>query len=348
MTELIEVPPGLADVAVATTTVGDVLGDVGTYHYRGHDAPDLARRASFDTVASLVLDDSGAPVLGERTLPASVADLVPRLDGRSALSAVAAAWGLRPVMDIDAAARRVDACRLISVLPTVVAATVHGAATVPDPALDHVTDTLRMLRGDATPPSPELVDALRTYLVTVIDHGFNAGTFTARVVASTGADLGACVVAAWAALSGPRHGAIQTRVLDMLDEIGEPAGAEAWMRSTMAAGRRISGFGHAVYRSPDPRAAVLSEVLARIAPARHELVTAVERAGLSVLAGRRLVANVDLYAPAVLEACGIPRAAFTPTFAIGRVVGWCAHVLEQAGEKKIFRPAAWYVGPPPR
>ncbi|MFN0090731.1 MAG: citrate/2-methylcitrate synthase [Acidimicrobiales bacterium] len=345
MRSLIEVPAGLADVAVAATTVGDVVGDEGWYHYRGTSAVELARRASFEEAAALVLDESGAPALGERGLPPAVAELVGRLDLRSGLSALGAAIGARPLVDIDPAQRRADAVRLISALPTLVASIHHRRPAEPRPELGHAANYLWMTTG--AEPKAELVRALETYLVLTIDHGFNASTFTARVIASCGADLGACVVGAFGALSGPRHGALQTRVLDMLDAIGEPERAEGWLRAQIAGGGRLLGFGHAVYRAPDPRAALLREVLAAVAPERARLVEQVERAGLELLAGRRLVTNVDLYAAPLLEACGLPRPLLAATFAVSRVVGWCAHALEQAAEPKIIRPAAYYVGRPP-
>ncbi|MPY93565.1 MAG: citrate synthase/methylcitrate synthase [Acidimicrobiia bacterium] len=345
MAELIEVPRGLHGVAVTATTVGDVLGDEGYFHYRGRSAVELARTSTFEEVAAIVLDDSGAPAIGDGTLPASLAPLLDRFDLRTGLSALAEAIGTRALVDLGPEQRRVDAVQLISALPTLVAALHHGRVTPPRADLGHVANYLWMLTG--VDPTPEAVRALETYLVLTIDHGFNASTFAARVIASTGTDLGGCLVGALAALSGPRHGASMAKVLDMLDGIAEADRAEVWMRDEIAARRRLMGFGHSVYRAPDPRCTLLSEVLAALSPERHALVAHVEQTGLRVLAGRRLVANVDLYAPVVLEACGVPRALFTATFAVGRVVGWCAHALEQCAEAKVIRPAAYYVGPPP-
>jgi len=343
--ELIDVPPGLAGVAVTATTIGDVLGEEGLYHYRGRDAAALARTSDFETVAALVLDESTEPIRGDRTLPGEVADLVPHLDLRSGLSMLGSAIGTQPLIEIEPERRRADAVRLISALPTLIASIHHGRAIEPDPELGHVADYLRMLGGE--PAEPELAAALEAYCVLTIDHGFNNSTFTTRVVASTGADLGACVVAGFSALSGPRHGANLQRMLDMFDAIGEPDNAEEWMKAEIANRRRLQGFGHAVYRKTDPRIVVLSEIGAAIAPERHELAVAAEQAGTRLLAGRRLVPNVDLHAAIVLEACGIPADLFGATFAAARLVGWCAHALEQATETKIFRPAAHYVGPIP-
>jgi citrate synthase len=345
--ELIEVPAGLAGVAVTSTTVGDVLGDEGFYHYRGRSAVGLARTATFEDAAALVLDESGQPAMeaAARALPDDVAAVVDRVDLRSGLSLLAHACCSGPLVDLPRDARRADAVRLISALPTLIASVHHRRPLAPRDDLGHVANYLWMLTGRA---DAESVRALQTYFVLTIDHGFNTSTFTARVVASTGADLGACVVAALAALTGPRHGAVQGRVLDMLDEIGEPDRAESWMKTAVASRRRLLGFGHSVYRVADPRAVLLAEVCAELAPDRSRLARAADQAGQRVLAGRRLAANVDLYAPIVLEACGIPPELFTATFAAARIVGWCAHALEQAAEPMVIRPAAYYIGPPPQ
>jgi citrate synthase len=342
--ELIEVPPGLAGVAVTSTTVGDVLGDEGIYHYRGRSAAALATSVSFEQAAAIVLDASGEPAVGDATLPTTLADLVGRVDLRGGLSALGAAIDTRPLVDESPDDRRATAVRLISTLPSLIASVHHGHLHTPRPDLGHVANYRWMLTGS---DDEGLARALETYCTLAIDHGFNSSTFAARVVASTGADLGACVLAAYGALTGPRHGAVHSTVLDMFDEIATPDRAEEWMRTAMASRRRIPGFGHSVYRTIDPRVTVLREVTAAIAPDRYEFVLAVEQAAASVLAGRKLAANVDLYSPVLLDACAIPRNLFTATFAVARVVGWCAHILEQATEGKIIRPNAYYIGPPP-
>jgi len=342
--ELIDVPEGLAGVAVTATRIGDVLGEQGAYHYRGRSAVELAVTATFEQVAALVLDGGDEPAVEAAELPAELDPVVRLGDLRTAISAYGACLGLRPVVDLTPGERRRDAVRLISAFPSLLASVARRELVQREPGEGYVSGLLRMVHG--RDPESAAVRALETYCCLTIEHGFNAGAFTARVVASTGADLGGCVTAAYAALSGPRHGAVQTRVLDMLDAIGEPERAAAWMRDALAARQRIVGFGHAVYRTTDPRAPVLREVCATLAPERHRLAVAVEAAAAEVLAGRRLGANVDLYAPIVLEGCGIPRSSFTATFAAARIVGWCAHVLEQATERKIIRPAAYYVGEP--
>ena len=338
-------PEGLAGVAVTATRVGDVLGDEGRYHYRGRSAIALAQTLPFEDVASLVLDETGEPAIEPVELPAELADVVQLGDFRTTLSAYGALSGFRPLVDLSPAERRRDAVSVISAFPALVASTARRELTAPPPGASHAAAFLHMLSGHA--PSPTRVRALEVYFSLTIDHGFNAGTFAARVVTSTGADMGACTTAAYAALSGPRHGAVQSRVLDMFDAIDEPDNAAAWMRAALADRQRIVGFGHAVYRTADPRAAVLRDICAELSPERHRLALAVEQAAAEVLAGRRIAANVDLYAPIVLEGCDIAPEWFTATFATARVVGWCAHILEQATERKIIRPAAYYVGNPP-
>ena len=348
MATLIEVPEGLADVAVAATTVGDVEGERGFYHYRGQNAVELTRNKSFEEVAALVLDSSGRPAIdpAQRVLPASLHGVVGQLDLRSGLALLGAALGCRPVVDIDAAQRRADAVSLISALPTLIASTYLGHVVEPRPELGHAANFLFMLQGREAPI--ELVRALETYLILTIDHGFNASTFTARVVTSTGTDVAGGVLAGLCALSGPRHGGAPSKVLDMLDAIGSADNAEVWLKAHVASGERIMGFGHRVYRAPDPRSQRMAEVAEQIAPQRYRLAAEVEQVALRLLAGRRLVTNIELYAAVVLEVCGIPRELATPTFAIARCVGWCAHILEQSTESKIIRPAAYYVGPAPK
>jgi citrate synthase len=232
----------------------------------------------------------------------------------------------------------------------------------PAPDRSHAVDLLRALGGDD--PDPAAAAALEAYLVTVVDHGLNASTFAARVVASTGSDLVSAVVAAVGALKGPLHGGAPGPVLDMLDAIGDPARAEGWLGAELGAGRRIMGMGHRIYRVRDPRAAVLERALERFERARRplgiegrrpgdrlSLARAVERAAEGALAKRHpdrpLRANVEFYTAVLLDAVGIDRAVFSAVFAAARVVGWCAHVQEQRAVGRLIRPASRYVGPMP-
>ncbi len=204
-------------------------------------------------------------------------------------------------------------------------------------------------------PSPAAERALEQYLILTIDHGFNSSTFTARVVASTGADLIDAVTAALGALAGPLHGGAPGRALDALDAIGDPDRAPEWATSELAAGRRIMGFGHAVYRSRDPRSDLLREIALGLGDELGgdlvERAVAVEGHILDALRqakpDRALPSNVEYYAGVVMAAAGLPRSLFTPTFAVSRSVGWCAHAVEQAAAAKLIRPSARYVGSPP-
>ncbi|MBP7595956.1 MAG: citrate synthase, partial [Candidatus Microthrix sp.] len=200
-------------------------------------------------------------------------------------------------------------------------------------------------------PTPVDARAVEQYLILTLDHGFNASTFTARVVASTGADVADAVSAALGALAGPLHGGAPSRALDALDQIGDPQRAADWVRGEVATGRRIMGFGHAVYRASDPRSGLLREVAERLGGPLVERAVAIEAEILVTLAelkpGRPLPSNVEFYAGVVMETAGLPRDMFTPTFAVSRTAGWCAHIVEQAAAGKLIRPSSRYIGPPP-
>jgi len=365
-------PPGLKGLVVADTTVGDVRGAEGFFHYRQYSAVELASTRSFEDVWHLLLfgrlpDPSErrafmAASAARRTLPPAVLAALPSIAASGAgpmtqlsagLAVAGGAMGLRPMLDVDEVDRLDDAVGLVAVVPTVVAA-LHrlgnGLAPIePDSSLGHAADYLRMLTG--TPPDEARARALDTYLVLTADHGFNASTFTGRVIASTGADLGACVVGALGALSGPLHGGAPSRALDLLDEIGDPGRAEAVVERHIARGERIMGFGHAVYVGEDPRSVLLSDVASDLGGDRAELARVTEAAVVDVLArlrpDRDLRTNVEFYAGVVMERCGIPRDLFTSTFAVSRTAGWSAHALEQAATRRLIRPSARYIGPAP-
>jgi citrate synthase len=206
-----------------------------------------------------------------------------------------------------------------------------------------------MLTGQE--PDPARARAIERYLISTVDHGFNASTFTARVIASTGADLAACLVGAIGALSGPLHGGAPSRALDTLDAIGTPDRIDGWLRERILAGDRIMGFGHPVYRTEDPRSRMLKGIARGFGGELVDFAVLVEARAEALLAelkpGRDLHINVEFFAGVVMELCGLPREMFTPTFAAARVVGWSANILEQAEDSKIIRPLARYVGPPP-
>jgi citrate synthase len=368
-----DAPAGLEGVVVAHTRIGDVRGLEGFYHYRQYDAIELNRQRSLEDVWHLffrghlpsraereafaaeisvhrVLPDDVVPAL--RTL-AATEPFDPMTALRTAISFVAQRSGFRSWLDISPDQLYDNAMQVAAQTPVLLAA-LHRLRQgleplTPDPDLSATANYLYLLSGER--PDAQRAWALERYLISTIDHGFNSSTFTARVIASTGADLGAAVVGAMGALSGPLHGGAPARVLEMLDDIGSPDRAEAWVRDTVARGGRIMGFGHRVYKGKDPRSALLREVATTVGGPTAEFATSVEDTIVAVLAetkpGRALNANVEFYAGVVMDACGIGRDMFTPTFASSRVIGWCTHVLEQVSGNRLIRPAARYDGQPP-
>jgi citrate synthase len=347
---------GLDGVNVADTAISDVDGERGRLVIAGSDAERLAATASFpDAVARVLAAGAGRPidVAGLGAARVAAWELVPRLgdaldhaDGMEALRTGLA--HLRSTGDDPA-----DAIAALGAAPVMVAAwsrrRAGQPAVAPDPALGHAADYLRMTIGAA--PSAAAVAALDAYLVTVIDHAMSASTFTARVIASTGSDLISAVVGAVGALKGPLHGGAPGPVLDMLDAVGTPANAEGWLLGELAAGRRIMGMGHRVYRVRDPRAAVLETAVRPLAGPRLELARAVEAAAGKILRERKpdrpLAANVEFYTAVLLDAVGLPREQFSATFAVSRIAGWSAHVMEQRRTGRLIRPSSRYVGPMP-
>ena len=369
-----EIPRGLEGVVVAETDIGDVRGLEGFYHYRQYNAVELAEQRSIEDVWHLMLEGE-LPSRDERTafmatvaplreIPAEIQAALPTIAGvgpdappldmlRTTLSLLGAHLGFRPSLDIDAAELKAQAMRVCATVPTLLTAIhriQHGLEPIdPDPELAYAANYLYMLTGEV--PPPEHARAVEQYLISTIDHGFNASTFTARVITSTGADLAAAVVGAIGALSGPLHGGAPSRALDMLDSIGTLDNAEPWLRAAVERGDRLMGFGHRVYKTDDPRSVMLRGVANRLGGPNVQLAEQIEAKAIEVLAelkpGRKLYTNVEFYAGIVMDTCGLPREMFTPTFASSRVIGWCAHILEQAADTRLIRPSALYVGPPP-
>ncbi|MET7437624.1 citrate synthase/methylcitrate synthase [Streptomyces sp. NPDC005496] len=369
----VDVPRGLAGVVVTDTALGDVRGREGFYHYRQYSAVELAQTRGFEDVWHLMVHgelpdpaqraEFTARTAALRRLPDEVRAALPgiaqgsagsgALAGmRTALSLLGAASGFRPVYDIDPDRRRADALAASAAVPTLLTALYRlgrGLDPVePREDLSYAANYLFMLTGSK--PDATRTRAIEQYLISTIDHGFNASTFTARVIASTGADVAACLVGAVGALSGPLHGGAPSRALDTLDAIGTPDRIDAWIRERVLAGDRIMGFGHPVYRTEDPRSRMLRGIAESFGGPLVAFAVEVERRVEAILAelkpGRELHTNVEFYAGVVMELCGLPREMFTPTFAAARVVGWSANILEQAEDSKIIRPAARYVGEP--
>jgi citrate synthase len=375
MSTTINVPPGLRNVVVTETTLGDVRGDEGFYHYREYSAIDLAKSKTLEDVWFLMFEGR-LPTAGEldrfvaelaplRVLPDEVRTVLPAIATagpsfnplaglRTALSQLAAVRSLPPLWDADPARRKADAMLVCAVTPTILAALYRlreGQEPLePRADLSAAANWLYMVTG--TEPTAVQTAAIEHYLVATVDHGFNASTFTARVIASTGADVVAAIAGAIGAFSGPLHGGAPDRALASLDEIGTPDRIDAWVRAKVSAGDRIMGFGHAVYRTEDPRSLMLRDIARGLGGDLVDFATTVEQRIVDVLAelkpGRNLYANVEFYAGVVMELCGLPRPMFTPTFAVSRVIGWSANILEQATDPKIIRPIATYVGPQPQ
>lgn len=354
-------PIGLDGVPAAETALSRVDGAKGELIIAGSRIDDLALHVSFEGLtARLWSAASGTSVtgaevraqLGEararafRRLPAILpaTEGLPIVDGfRAAVAALRPEPGLPPE------------AVLVGAMPVIAAALVRcarGEAPVPPrPELGHAADTLHMLRGE--PVSREEAAALDAYFVTVSDHGMNASTFTARVIASTQTDLFMAITGAYCALTGPLHGGAPEPVLEMLDAIGTPERIAHWIDDALSRGERLMGFGHRIYRVRDPRADVLKKAVQLLKSNQTDLgfaaeVEAYARAALAkAKPGRPLDTNVEFYTAILLDALQVPRQAFTPIFASARAAGWTAHAREQQRTGRLLRPASIYTGPVP-
>jgi citrate synthase len=359
-------PEGLEGVVAAATALSHVFGEEGRLVYRGYDIHELAGKASFEEVAFLLwngrlpdrrqLDDLrqrlGAnrdlpePVLATlRALPADAAPMDALRTGVSALGA--SAHGLFDESpDLD------EAIALAARVPSILAAFFRlrqGQDPIP-PRPDLNTAQSYLYQLFDREPEPRHWRPLDVYLVLLADHGMNASTFTARVIASTQSDLCSAITGAVGALKGPLHGGAPSKVLDMLNEIGSVDNVEAWLTHALDTNARLMGFGHRVYKAEDPRAEILRGMAEQASdPAFFALSKTTEERALALLAerkpGRRLYTNVEFYSAAVLAAVGLPGDMFTPTFAVSRTVGWTAHVLEQVANNRLIRPQSEFVGP---
>ncbi|MEQ9505455.1 MAG: citrate synthase/methylcitrate synthase [Hyphomonas sp.] len=349
---------GLENVVAAETVLSDVDGQNGRLVIRGWPVELLAASMAFEDAAHLLWQGMFENLpdvreLGTR-IGAARADVFRHAgeipDGLDVISFLRVGWAMLP--DDESLE---SAVRLAAAGPVFTAAAIRrarGEAPIaPDPNLSQSADFLRMLTGRV--PEQAEARALDAYLVTVCDHGLNASTFAARVVASTRAGLVSAGVAGLSALKGPLHGGAPGPVLDMIDEIGVPENAEAWIDDALARGDRLMGFGHRVYRVRDPRADALKAAVGRLpgTSGRIRFAEHIEGAVLGRLAKkypqRKLETNVEFYTALLLEALGLPREAFTSVFACGRVLGWTAHAREQIGEGRLVRPRSIYRGPVP-
>ena len=360
-----EYVPGLEGIVAAQTEISLVDGANGRLVYRGYVIADLAEEMSFEEVAYLLWNGS----LPKR---AELDALTKELAGSRALTAPALATlkalpadtdpmdVLRSVVSVQGVEHKLQkptiplAIHATASFPTILATfprQTRGLKPVePRADLGHAANYLYMLNGKESPP--ELVHALNTYLVLLADHGMNASTFTARVIASTDSDLASCLVGAIGALKGPAHGGAPSAVMDQLEQIGTADNAEHWMREARKQKVRFMGFGHRVYRTYDPRAKILKALCQRLNPRFYELASKVEETALALLheehPERPQATNVEFYSAGVLQAIGLPTEYFPPTFAVSRVAGWSAHVLEQGSHNRLIRPQSEYIGPEPR
>jgi citrate synthase len=352
---------GLDGVVAADTRLSHVDGEAGQLIVAGHELPELVRDYGFEGTTALLWDGL-APEGGNRAAVseglgkarqqalAHVPALLTASKHLTVVEALRVGLGLLPDN-----AKTPHHLLATAALPVFLAALLrrqqNKPAVAPDPTLSTAQDLLRMMRDERASQAEE--KALDAYLTTITDHGFNASTFASRVIASTQAGLISAVIGGLCALKGPLHGGAPGPVLDMLDEIGSSANILPWLEQAVQDGERLMGFGHRIYKVRDPRADVLKAVVPSLSgqSGRMQFAAEVEAGAIATLRrlkpNQRLDTNVEFYTALVLEAVGLPREAFTAVFAVGRVAGWCAHILEQEQTGRIIRPQSRYVGPMP-
>ncbi|WIM96865.1 citrate synthase 2 [Actinoplanes oblitus] len=348
--------PGLEGVIAFETEIAEPDRDGGALRYRGVDIEDLIGQVSFGNVWGLLVDGRfgpGLPPAEPFPVPVHSGDI--RVDVQSAVAMLAPYWGLDQLLDISDEQARKDLARVSVTALSFVAQAARGLGlpAVPQKDIDKaetiVERFMRRWRGD---PDPRHVKAVDAYFISAAEHGLNASTFTTRIVASTGADVAACISSGIGALSGPLHGGAPTRVLHMLEAVERSGDAEGYVKDVLDRGERLMGFGHRVYRAEDPRARVLRRIAKDLGAPRYEVAVALETAALAELRERKpghdLWTNVDFWSAVVLDFAEVPVHMFTSMFTCARVAGWSAHILEQKKLGRILRPALRYIGPEPR
>src|ERR1700685_3849927 len=351
-----EVQAGLEGVVAFATEIAQPEKAGGARPYRGVNIEDLVGTVPYEQVWGLLVDGHfkpGLPPAEPHALTVRSGDH--RVDVQSALALLAPEWGFGQLIDITAEEPRDNLARASVMALSFVAQSAReaGQPPVPQPEIDQgraiPERCMIRWRGEANPDHVKAIDA---YWISAAEHGMNASTFTARVVASTGADVAAALSAAVGALSGPLHGGAPSRVLKMLDEVEQTGDADVWVKAAMDRGERLMGFGHRVYRAEDPRARVLRRTCSELGSPRFQAAEALEKAALAELHARRpdrgVAANVEFWSAVVLDLAEVPPDLFTPMFTCARVAGWSAHILEQKREAKLIRPSAKYVGHGPR
>ncbi|WP_459549143.1 citrate synthase 2 [Nocardia sp. X0981] len=348
---------GLEGVVAFTTDIAEPDKDGGALRYRGVDIEDLVRnRVTFGDVWALLVDGEfghGLPPAEPFPLPVHTGDV--RVDVQAGLAMLAPIWGYRPLLDIDEPTARENLARASVMALSYVAQSARGIyqPAVPQRRIDECTTvTERFMTRWKGDPDPRHTEAIDAYWVSAAEHGMNASTFTARVIASTGADVAAALSGAIGAMSGPLHGGAPARVLPMIEEVERTGDARALVKGILDRKEKLMGFGHRVYRAEDPRARVLRDTAARLAAPRYEVAAALEQAALAELRERRpdraIETNVEFWAAVILDFAEVPAHMMPAMFTCGRTAGWCAHIMEQKKLGKLVRPAAVYTGPGPR
>jgi citrate synthase len=348
--------PGLEGVIAFETEIAEPDREGSALRYRGVDIEDLVGRVSFGNVWGLLVDNEfnpGLPPAEPFPIPVHSGDV--RVDVQSAIAMLAPAWGLHPLLDTTDARARDDLARVSVMAMSFVAQSARGIGVpmIPQHEIDKADTVVeRMMIRWRGEPDPDHVRAVDAYFVSAAEHGMNASTFTARVIASTGADVAASISGAIGAMSGPLHGGAPSRVLGMIEEIERTGDATKYVKGVLDRGDRLMGFGHRVYRAEDPRARVLRRTARELGAPRYEVAEALEQAALEELRARRpdrvLETNVEFWAAIVLDYAEVPAHMFTSMFTCARLAGWSAHVLEQKKTGRLIRPSARYIGPAPR
>jgi citrate synthase len=348
--------PGLEGVIAFESTIAEPDRAGGALRYRGVDINDLVGRVSYGQVWGLLVDNQfnpGLPPAEPFPLPVHTGDV--RVDVQSALAQLAPLWGFRPLLDIEVETAREDLARASVMALSFVAQSARGqhSPMVPQREVDRGrTIAERFMIRWRGEPDPRHVEAVDAYWVSAAEHGMNASTFTARVIASTGADVAACLSGAVGAMSGPLHGGAPSRVLHMLEGVERDGDALSYVKTVLDRGERLMGFGHRVYRAEDPRARVLRDTAKRLGAPRYEVAAALEEAALGELHARRpdrvLATNVEFWAAVILDFAEVPANMFTPMFTCARTAGWSAHILEQKATGRLIRPSSRYIGEGPR
>ncbi|MEV4249886.1 citrate synthase 2 [Streptosporangium canum] len=348
--------PGLEGVVAFETEIAEPDKEGGALRYRGVDIEELVGRVSFGNVWGLLVDNTfqpGLPPAEPYPIPVHSGDI--RVDVQSALAILAPAYGFKPLLDIDDAQAREDLARASVTALSFVAQSSRGLGRpmVPQSEIDKGESIVErfMIRWQGD-PDPKHVKAIDAYWTSAAEHGMNASTFTARVIASTGADVAAALSGAVGAMSGPLHGGAPARVLHMIEGVEQVGDAKKYVQSELDKGQRLMGFGHRVYRAEDPRARVLRRTAKELDAPRYEVAAALEKAALEELHARKpdrvLATNVEYWAAVILDFAQVPSSMFTSMFTCARTAGWAAHILEQKRTGRLVRPSADYVGPAQR